>query len=106
MAPRLIELCFQTAGLWDMGAHSRMGLPQYVRQVSELRAPQLAEGRLYAIVTPHPEQGTFDAEVVDAAGNRYVRLGGYSTATVPNGLDDESLKALQVLMSPEPVSVA
>ena len=96
MAPRLIELCFQTAGLWEMGAHSRMGLPQHVHEVSWLRAPQSAEGRLYAVVTPHPEQGSFDAEVVDATGNRYVRLGGYSTAALPDGLDAESLKALHI----------
>ena len=50
---------------------------------SWLRAPQSAEGRLYAVVTPHPEQDSFDAEVVDAAGNRYVRLGGYRTAARP-----------------------
>ena len=30
MAPRLIELCFQTAGLWEMAVHSQMGLPQHV----------------------------------------------------------------------------
>ena len=41
MAPRLIELCFQTAGLWELGAQSRFGLPQDVQQVSLLRAPEL-----------------------------------------------------------------
>ncbi len=104
MAPRLIELCFQTAGLWELGAQSRMGLPQQVRTVSWLRAPQLAEGRLYAVVTPHPEQDSFDAEVVDAAGNRYVRLGGYRTTAVPDGVDAESLKALQAALSAEAVT--
>ena len=34
MAPRLIELCFQTAGLWEMGAQGRMGLPQHIDRVS------------------------------------------------------------------------
>jgi polyketide synthase-like dehydratase family protein len=105
MAPRLIELCFQTAGIWEMGTNSRMGLPQHLHQVSWLRAPQSAEGRLYAVVTPHPEQGTFDAEVVDATGNCYVRLGGYSTVAMPDGLDAESLKALRSVVSPEVVAV-
>ena len=36
MAPRLIELCFQTAGIWELGAESRMGLPQHVLEVSLL----------------------------------------------------------------------
>ena len=31
VAPRLIELCFQTAGLWEITAEGRMGLPQHVR---------------------------------------------------------------------------
>ena len=29
-APRLIELCFQTAGLWEMSVQGRMGLPLHV----------------------------------------------------------------------------
>ena len=36
MAPRLIELCFQTAGLWEMGAQGRMGLPLHIDRVSLL----------------------------------------------------------------------
>jgi len=105
MAPRLIELCFQTAGIWEMGTSSRMGLPQHLEQVSWLRSPKLAEGRLYAMVTPHPETGTFDAEVVDAAGNCYVRLGGYRTVALPNSLDAEWLKAVQTVVLPQTVGV-
>ena len=105
MAPRLIELCFQTAGIWEMGTSSRMGLPQRLQQVSWMPAPQSAEGHLYAVVTPNPEQGTFDAEVVDTTGNCYVRLGGYSTVALPNGPDAESLEALRSVVSPEEVAV-
>ena len=42
MAPRLIELCFQTAGLWEMGVEGRMGLPQHIDRVSLLRNPEEA----------------------------------------------------------------
>ena len=101
MAPRLIELCFQTAGLWELGAQSRFGLPQDVHQVSLLRAPELAEGKLYAVVTPCPEDGTFDAEVVDTKGNRYLYLSGYRTAALPGSVDEETLKALQAILSCE-----
>jgi hypothetical protein len=104
MAPRLIELCFQTAGVWEMGAQSRMGLPQQIDRVSLLRSPDLAEGRLYAVVTPDQAQGSFDAEVVDQAGNRYVQLIGYRTVSLPNSIDAERLKALQMAMSVEPVA--
>jgi hypothetical protein len=97
MMPRLIELCFQTAGLWEMKAQGRMGLPQHVRQVCLLRTPGPAVGGLYAVVTPKPEQGSFDADVVDAAGNRYVQLIGYSTVALPYVVDTEPLKALQAV---------
>ena len=105
MAPRLIELCFQTAGIWEIGTSSRMGLPLHVNQVSWLRAPQSADGRLYALVTPNADHGTFDAEVVDEAGNCYVRVGGYRTVTIPSGIDADSLKPLQSVLSPEVVAV-
>jgi hypothetical protein len=104
MGPRLIELCFQTAGIWEMGVQSRMGLPQHIDRVSLLRSPDLAEGRLYGVVTPNQAQGSFDAEVVDAAGNRYVQLKGYRTVAVPNSIIGEPLKALQMAMSLEAVA--
>ncbi len=106
MSPRLIELCFQTAGLWEIGAQKRMGLPLHVEQVSWLRAPKSAEGHLYALVTPHPEQGSFDAEVVDSSGNRYLILNGYRTVATGNGLDAESLKAMQAVIAAEPAVVS
>ena len=40
MAPRLIELCFQTAGLWEMGVQGRMGLPQHIDRVSLFCPPR------------------------------------------------------------------
>jgi hypothetical protein len=67
--------------------------------VALLRAPELTESQLYAVVTPHPDQETFDAEVVDSKGNCYVQLTGYSTAAVPNSFDAEPLKALHAVMA-------
>jgi len=97
MAPRLIELCFQTAGLWEMATLGRMGLPQYVRQVIFLRTPDLAVGGLYAVVTSNPDQGSFDADVLDSAGNRYVQLLGYRTVALPTLVDTQLLKGQQVV---------
>jgi hypothetical protein len=37
----------------------------------------------------------FDAEVVDTRGNRYLRLSGYRTVTLPDIIDAEPLRALQ-----------
>jgi hypothetical protein len=94
MAPRLIELCFQTAGLWEMGIQGKMGLPLHIDQVSVFRSPETAEGPLYAAVSPHPEQTSFDADVVDAAGNQYVRLRGYRTVALPAAVDTAAFKVL------------
>ncbi len=106
MAPRLIELCFQTAGIWELGAQSHMGLPQHVLEVSLLRAPGLAEDRLYAVVTPDTVQGTFDAEVLDTKGNCYLRLTGYQTVALPNRVDPDHLRSLQAVMSGEALLAA
>ena len=95
MAPRLVELCFQTAGLWELAMQGRMGLPRQIREVSVFRpssADELnaASNRLYAVVSPDPAQGTFDAEVLDSEGNCYLRLNGYQTVTLADAIDPVS----------------
>ncbi|HZQ67271.1 MAG TPA: SDR family NAD(P)-dependent oxidoreductase [Terriglobales bacterium] len=97
--PRLIELCFQTAGMWEMGVQGRMGLPQHIDRVSFFGTPDPGAGPLYAVVMPHPNSGTFDAEVVDTAGRKYLQLTGYRTVTLADSVDAEALKALQTVMS-------
>ena len=48
MTPRPIELCFQTAGVWEMGAQGRLGLPQHIDRVSSsLVAAESAGTRLF-----------------------------------------------------------
>ena len=93
MAPRLIELCFQTAGLWEMGAQGRMGLPLHVHQVSLSTARRMpAEGSL--LCRGHSRSGSgeaFDAEVVDAKGKPLLALerlphgSGSQTRWMPSG---------------------
>ena len=71
-----------------------MGLPLYVHQVIWSRTPELAAGPLFAVVTPDASGEKFDAEVVDTRGNRYLRLTGYRTVTLPDSVDAEPLQAL------------
>jgi len=104
MTPRLIELCFQTAGLWEMGTQGRMGLPLHIDRVSSLLTPDAADTNLYAVVTSDWGRGSFDAEVVDTKGNRYLQLSGYRTIAVPDAVDAERLKALQAAMSLDAVA--
>jgi len=97
LEPRLIEFCFQTAGLWEMSEDGRMGLPLHVHQVCPLTAPEQANGQFYAVITPQPDGGTFDAEVVDAAGKVYLQLHGYQTIALPESVSGELLKALHAV---------
>jgi malonyl CoA-acyl carrier protein transacylase len=94
--PRLIELCFQTAGLWEISNRSQMGLPNHIESVQCWHAPEKVVEPIYAIVTPDPS-GTFDADVVDAAGYRYLQLRGYRTVALPEAVDAGPLRALHAL---------
>jgi len=100
IAPRLVELCFQTAGLWEMGVRGRMGLPLHVDRVSLFLPEQdLKDAEVYAIVAPDASGEGFTADVVDKNGKRYLHLDGYRTVEIPNALPVERLKALQNRMS-------
>jgi len=95
MAPRLIELCFQTAALREVAGEGRIGLPRHVGEVCLGRPAELAEGPLYAVVTPGPKEDSFDAEVVDRTGNRYLQLRGYQMVAHPDTVDVTPLRSLQ-----------
>ena len=100
VGPRLIELCFQAAGICEMGIDGRMGLPLHIDRLTF--SPQIAElpkQSLYAAVTRRPEESSFDAEVVDASGSCYVQLSGYHTVSLAGAIDPAKLKALQAAMT-------
>jgi hypothetical protein len=104
IAPRLLELCFQTAGVWELGLQGRMALPQKVRRVSFFRPPDFAQGRLYAVVTPDVVSNSFAAEVLDEKGNCYLSLDGYQTVALPDFVDAERLRNLQAVLLGEVVA--
>ena len=95
-APRLVELCFQTAGIWELGTADRMALPTHVDRVSRF-APAGAATRLWAVVTPH--DGGADADVVDEAGRVHMRLEGYRTIELPGPTGEDVLKPLREAMT-------
>jgi hypothetical protein len=102
-APRLIELCFQTAGVCEMGSQGLMGLPKHIDKLSFLGARELTTERLYALLTRNPDGG-FDAEVVDSQGNCYLRMIGYDTAPFITVLDSDRLKPLKAASAIGPVA--
>jgi hypothetical protein len=84
----LIELCFQTAGLWEMAVHHRMGLPRHVDRISFYAAPDcIAAPPQFAIVNADGDGGSFAADVIDGAGTLYLRISGYRTISFREDVD-------------------
>ena len=96
--PRLIELCFQTAGVWELGTSGRMALPTHVDRAQLFDREGLAPGGRWAIVTPR-EAGVSDADVVDATGRVLLRLEGYRTIELPGGPGETELAPIREAMS-------
>ena len=86
-APRLTELAFQTAGVWEIGTTGRMALPMHIDQVSYATAAPPSDDRLHAIVTPRDDG--FDARVVDESGRAYMSMRGYRTVAMPAPVGEE-----------------
>jgi hypothetical protein len=78
-----------------MSVQSRLGLPHRIDKVCLYRDPSLGGSPLFAVVSPDPHTGSFDAEVVDTAGNCYLSLRGYHTVAFSTVSDAPVLKALQ-----------
>ena len=81
--PRLIELCFQTAGVWELGTDRPDGAADATSTGSCGYAGADEPGPLWAVVTPR--DGGADADVVDEDGRVRVRLEGYRTIELPGG---------------------
>jgi len=97
-APRLIELCFQTAGVWDLARHGCMALPSRVAHVA-VRAAAAPVGQLCAVVRPRPAGAGFDAQVIDESGQVLVELLGYQTTRLEGELAAALLQPLREVFS-------
>jgi hypothetical protein len=90
VGPRLLELCFQTAGVWEIGKTGQLALPAAVDRVV-VRDPTPADGPLVAEVTAKPSTDglSFAARVRDGEGRVRVEIEGYRTSRMPNTLPEE-----------------
>jgi acyl transferase domain-containing protein len=80
--PRLVELCFQTAGIWEMRKSGRFALPRRIDRVDLVGAPEPG-GRVQAVT--RADGDGFEAEAVDDQGRVIVALRGYRTIPLPAG---------------------
>jgi len=111
--PRLIELCLQTAGIWEIGRTGALALPTAIERVAIHRAGMLVDthqgdvppsgeigGGVYAEIEPtacRDDELCFNARVVDGQGKVYLELIGYRTARLPGTVADELLAPLRVV---------
>ncbi len=97
--PLLVELCFQTAGLWEAGTTGIMALPHSIGTLTIY--PRQVNGEpIFAEVTPRMEDGkvSFDARVVDAKGHMYLELSNYQTAPLPYAAEPELIEPMKALL--------
>ena len=95
--PRLVELCFQTAGIEELGTTGRMALPMHVDRIV-LPAGDLEAENAVAEVQAHGE-ACFDARVIGPGGEVLVQLEGYRTIALPDAVGPELLDPLQTALA-------
>ena len=96
-SPRLLELCFQAAGLWELGTAERLALPTSIEQVSFLQPAGEPEGSR-AVVRPRGD-GRFDGDVIAPDGRVLVRLTGYQGTPVPAPIEAPAIAPIVRAMS-------
>ncbi len=99
-APVLLELCLQTAGVWEAGRTGVLALPRAIGRVRFYDAQPNGEA-IYAEVRPeHDEDGLrFQARVVDARGQVYLEMEDYRTSPLPYAVQEELLAPLKALVN-------
>ncbi len=99
--PLLVELCLQTAGVYEIGATGALSLPQ---SIGSLTLHQLAMGVEDLFAEVYPKRDTdgrvyFDARVVDGKGTVYLEMHRYQTSSMPYAADKNLVKPLEILIS-------
>ncbi len=98
--PTLVELCFQTAGIWEAGATGVLALPQSIGNLHIYR-DDIRDTAIFAEVTPlRTTDGnlSFNARVIDADGNIYLEIKNYHTSPLPYAAEPELIAPLKVLL--------
>ena len=98
--PTLVELCLQTAGIWEIGKTGTIALPRSIENLTLYHHSVNGEA-FYAEVKPfQTETGSlyFDARVVDDKGRLYLEMKKYCTTPLPDTIKKEFLEPLLGLM--------
>jgi NADP-dependent 3-hydroxy acid dehydrogenase YdfG len=97
IGPRLVELCFQTVGLFEAGTEGRFALPLHVDAVRLNGWPAERAG---LVATARPDgQGAFNCTVRDDAGALVLRVDGYRTVPLPDPPPADVVAPMRSVMS-------
>jgi NAD(P)-dependent dehydrogenase (short-subunit alcohol dehydrogenase family) len=99
IGPRMIEMAFQTAGVWEIGQTGQMGLPSVVEKVTVFE-PAMNGATILAELSPNHREDSlsFDIKLRDTSGKVYLTVEGYRTSRIPGGLPDEALERFRAVI--------
>jgi malonyl CoA-acyl carrier protein transacylase len=87
--PRLIEHCFQAAGIHLLGTDGIMGLPAGAKSVKWYQ-PWDGKSKVLAVIEKTGEG--YDAKIVDKKGEVILEIEGYTTAAFPMSVTEDLLE--------------
>lgn len=98
--PVLVELCLQTAGVWEIGTNGSLSLPQSIGSL-KIFENKVNGVPIYAEVTPETSQSgdvQFNARVIDSKGRVYLEIENYRTARLPYSVEQDLLLPIKNLI--------
>ena len=99
--PVLVELCFQTAGVWEIGTNGSLSLPQSIGCL-KIFENKVNGVPIYAEVTPKTMKDgevQFNARVIDSKGQVYLEIENYRTSRLPYSVEQTLLTPLRTLVN-------
>lgn len=100
--PVLIELCLQTAGIYEISKTGALSLPQSINKVRFYRHETNGVPIYAQVQAIQTEDGLqFNSRVIDEKGRIYLELTDYRTSTLPSNIDKPLLAPLAKLLLDE-----
>jgi len=96
-APVLVELCMQTAGVWEIGTTGTLALPKSIGSLRLLQVEPNGEALFAEVRAENGDDGRprYHASVKDKNGRVYIEVEDYRTETLPYTLDGEVLQPVR-----------
>jgi malonyl CoA-acyl carrier protein transacylase len=96
-APLLVELCMQTAGVWEIATTGTLALPKSIGQLRVYCSELNGEALFAEVSSESGEDGRphYTARVKDNQGKVYIEVEDYRTEPLPYTLEKELLQPVQ-----------